>query len=299
MFSVIIPNYNRAEAVKVAINSVLNQTYQDFEVIVVDDCSTDNSVLEISKIKDPKLKILQLDKNSGAARARNYGVARANGELISFLDSDDYYEPEFLEESYKVISECGSEIGFMWTGVRYHYTNRTYDRSWTPPRKKNAYYTFLHNLQIGSGSGITLRKNAFLNCGGFNVDLPAAEDTAFFLKITQEYDYVNTNEILINVIKKGEDRMSKSFINIAKAYNKFLSQHFENINSDDLLKKKFYYKMMWLNYHLNNKKEARKFYKKIPGSFDRGKIKALFTKILYEFLPLEKASEFHQKISSL
>lgn len=296
MFSVIIPNYNRAGTVEVAIQSVLNQTYKDFEVIVVDDCSTDNSVSEMSKIKSSKLKILQLDKNSGAARARNYGVAHAKGELISFLDSDDYYEPEFLEESYKVISECGSEIGFMWTGVRYHYINRTYDRSWTPPRKKNAYYTFLHNLQIGSGSGITVRKNAFLDCGGFNVDLPAAEDTAFFLKITQEYDYVHTNEILINVIKKGEDRMSKSFINIAKAYNEFLPGHFHVIDNFEILQKKFYYKMMWLNFHLKNKEKANWYYDKIPVKLRDHKMKAV--KILYKNLPLKIASYLHKKLSS-
>lgn len=295
MFSVIIPNFNRAETVMVAIHSVLNQTYDDFEIIVVDDCSSDNSVLEISKIKNPKLKLLKLDKNSGAARARNYGVSHAKGELISFLDSDDYYEPEFLEESSKVLFNSEPKIGFMWTGVKYHYPNRTYNRSWIPHRKKNAYFTFLHNLQIGSGSGITVKKQAFLECGGFNDNLPAAEDTDFFLKITQKYDYLYSNKILINVIKKGEDRMSKSFGNVAKAYNIFLPQHFDVIDRTKELQRKYYYKLMWLNYHLKDKNKADWYYDKIPGSLKDSKIKTV--KFLYEILPLKVASYLHQKLS--
>ena len=299
MFSVIIPNYNRSRSVKVAINSVLRQSYNNFEVIVVDDYSSDNSLSEIKKIKDPRLRVFQLRKNSGAAAARNYGANMATGKFISFLDSDDYYEKEFLEESNQKLSNTESNIGFMWTGVRYHNNANVYDCSWTPVRKRNAYFSFLYNLQIGSGSGVSIKRLAFLASGGFNERLPAAEDTEFFLRFTQKYDYVNTEKILVNVIKTGEDRMSKSFSNIAKAYNIFLPQHYKNIDSDDFLKLKYYYKMMWLNYHLKNKEEARVFYHKIPGFLNKGKMKALFTKLLYEFFPLKETSELHQKISSL
>lgn len=297
-FSVIIPNYNRSSSVKVAINSVLEQTFKDFEVIIVDDKSTDNSLEELNKIKDDKLRVFQLGKNSGAAAARNYGASMARGEFISFLDSDDYYEKEFLEESYQILSNTASNIGFMWTGVRYHTKKNVYNRSWTPVRRKNAYLSFLHSLQIGSGSGISIKRLAFIESGGFNESLSASEDTDFFLRFTQKYDYRNSEKILVNVIKTGEDRMSKSFDNVAESYNIFLPQHYKNIDNDDFLKFKFYYKMMWLNYHLKNKKEARKFYNKIPGFLNRGKIKAFFTKLLYEFFPLRKASELHQKISS-
>ncbi|TDN82182.1 glycosyltransferase involved in cell wall biosynthesis [Salegentibacter sp. 24] len=298
-FSVIIPNYNRSSSVRTAVRSVLNQSFKDFELIVVDDKSTDDSLIELNKIKDEKLNVYQLEKNSGAATARNYGANIARGEFISFLDSDDYYEKDFLEESYQKLSKTASNIGFMWTGVRYFTNEGVHEHSWTPIRKKNAYFSLLHNLQIGSGSGISIKRLAFIECGGFNQNLPAAEDTDFFLRFTQEYDYVNSNYILVNVVKTGEDRMSKSFGNIAKAYNIFLPQHFKNIDSDDFLKLKYYYKMMWLNYHLENKTEARKYYNKIPGKINPGKLKALTTKMLYEFLSLDKASKFHRKISSL
>ncbi len=296
MFSVIIPNYNRAELVKVAITSVLNQTFQDFEVLVIDDCSTDNSVAEISKIQHPKMRLLELKKNSGAATARNYGVQNAKGDFISFLDSDDFYEPEFLEETNRIFTNSNSKTGLMWTGVRYHYQNKTQERAWTPIKKENSYLTFLHNLQIGSGSGITLKRLAFLNVNGFDESLPAAEDTDFFFRITQKYDFLKSDKILVNVIKKGDDRMSRSFINIAKAYNKFLPQHFGVIDLYPNLQKKYYYKLMWLNFHLGDHKTAKYYYNKIPKEFQTFKI--IVIKTLYKFFPLKYASYIHQNLSS-
>ncbi|TRO65110.1 glycosyltransferase family 2 protein [Christiangramia sabulilitoris] len=295
-FSVVIPNYNRAQKVKVAIQSVLDQTYTDFEIIIVDDKSTDNSISEIEQLKSEKIFVHQLKRNSGAAVARNYGVNLAKGEFISFLDSDDFYEKNFLEESNKLLSETSTDVGFMWTGVRYHYKDRTYERAWTPPRKKNPYITFLHNLQIGSGSGITLKRSAFLECGGFNENLPAVEDTDFFLRISQQYDYVNSDKILMNVIKKGDDRMSKSFEKIAVAYNIFLPEHFDIIDGSKILQAKFYYKLMWLNFHIYEKERARHYYNKIPSELKSIKIKIV--KYLYEILPLKQASYIHQKLSA-
>ncbi len=245
-----------------------------------------------------RLKFFILKKNSGAAAARNYGVKMAQGEYISFLDSDDYYDPNFLEESSKLFSKAPAQVGFMWTGVRYHYKKKTIDTSWAPLRKETAYLSFLHNLQIGSGSGITLKKKAFTECGGFNENLPAAEDTDFFLRITQKYDYTYSKKILMNVVKKGEDRMSISFDKIAKAYNIFLPAHYPTIDKYQSLQYKFYYKMMWLNYHLRDKEKARKYYSKIPGFLSKGKSKALVVRILYEVFPLNLASVYHQKISS-
>jgi len=87
--SVIIPTYNRAHTIGRAIKSVLNQTYQDFEIIVVDDGSTDNTEEVVKSFRDKRIRYIQHKKNKGAAAARNTGIKSAKGKYIAFQDSDD------------------------------------------------------------------------------------------------------------------------------------------------------------------------------------------------------------------
>ena len=111
LISIITPLYNTATYLEKTFASVLNQSYKNFEWIIVDDSSTDNS-LEIAKnlSKDKRIKILSLDKNSGAARARNTGLDNASGDYIIFLDSDDEIDETFLEEQIKFIEKGYSII---------------------------------------------------------------------------------------------------------------------------------------------------------------------------------------------
>lgn len=95
--SVVIPTYNRAHLVGRAIQSVLNQTYQDFEIIVVDDGSTDNTEEVVKSFNDPRIRYIRHDQNRGGSAARNTGIKMARGEYIAFQDSDDEWLPEKLE----------------------------------------------------------------------------------------------------------------------------------------------------------------------------------------------------------
>ncbi|MGI0107070.1 glycosyltransferase family 2 protein [Salinimicrobium sp. WS361] len=297
LFSIIIPNFNREEVIRTAISSVLEQTYTNFEIIVVDDCSTDNSRQVIAGVKDARLKLLQMPKNSGAAAARNYGIKHSKGDYISLLDSDDFYAPEFLEETFKGLSTAESSVGFSWTGVRYFEAGKSSENIWQPLRKENAYITFLHSLHIGTNSGITFKKEIFERVGYFNEALPAAEDTDFFLRLTQQFEYEIIPKILINIEKDNEDRLSKNFKKVAMAYNIFLDQHFPVIEKNIKLKQRFYYKLMWLNYHLAHKDVARNYFKKIPKSNFKILFKVFITFGLYEIFSLEKAKDFHRKFS--
>jgi len=98
--SVIIPTYNRAHLVGRSIQSVINQTYQDFEIIVVDDGSTDNTedIIKEFQKKDKRIKHIKHNKNKGGSAARNTGIRAARGEYIAFLDSDDEWMPTKLEK---------------------------------------------------------------------------------------------------------------------------------------------------------------------------------------------------------
>jgi len=103
--SVIIPVYNSEKYILECINSVINQTYKNLEIIIIDDKSTDNSVNIIKSIKDKRIKLIELEKNSGAAIARNKGIQASTGHYICFLDSDDYWKLKKIEKQVKFIKD--------------------------------------------------------------------------------------------------------------------------------------------------------------------------------------------------
>ena len=107
MISVIIPVYNVEDYLHVCINSVLRQSYQDFEIICIDDASTDSSleILEYFAQKDSRVKILKNDSNKGQGYSRNKGLGMAKGKYISFLDGDDWFSPNTFEISIKKIKQ--------------------------------------------------------------------------------------------------------------------------------------------------------------------------------------------------
>lgn len=103
--SVIIPSYNREKTIVRAVNSVLNQSYKNLEVIVVDDCSSDNTASVLRVIADSRFRYIKLEKNSGACVARNTGVRLAKGNYIAFQDSDDYWHKDKIEKQLQYMKE--------------------------------------------------------------------------------------------------------------------------------------------------------------------------------------------------
>ena len=105
LVSVVIPAYNRAHTIRACIESIINQTYKNLEILVVDDCSTDNTVEVVRSFGDSRIKIIELENNSGAQKARNEGIKAASGEWIAFQDSDDEWYTEKIEKQVKILEE--------------------------------------------------------------------------------------------------------------------------------------------------------------------------------------------------
>jgi glycosyltransferase involved in cell wall biosynthesis len=111
--SVIMPTHNRAELLRRSVLSVLSQTYRDFELIVVDDCSKDHTQQVLAEFSDPRLRVIRRETNGRAAAARNDGIAAARGELIAFQDDDDIWLAHKLERQVAALDAAGPDIGLM------------------------------------------------------------------------------------------------------------------------------------------------------------------------------------------
>ena len=110
--SIITPVFNSSKFLEETITSVLNQTFTDWEWMITDDKSTDNSVEIIQKINDSRIQLILSDKNGGAGHARNLSLKQASGRFITFLDADDFWEPNFLEEMISFMKKENTELAY-------------------------------------------------------------------------------------------------------------------------------------------------------------------------------------------
>ncbi len=125
LVSIIMPAYNASNTIMESINSVLEQTYTNYEIIVINDASTDNTLNIISNITDKRLIVLDLEKNGGVAKARNAGIEKAGGEYIAFLDSDDVWLPTKLEEQIAFMIKNNKTFTYTDYYVMGTYSNRS------------------------------------------------------------------------------------------------------------------------------------------------------------------------------
>jgi glycosyltransferase involved in cell wall biosynthesis len=200
--SVIIPTYNYARYLPRSIESVLAQTYQDFELIVVDDGSTDEtaSVMDAYTKKYPERLRYIRQNNSGPNAARNNGIDSARGEYIALLDADDEWLPEKLEKqvSYALtIPKCG----IIGCGLRWVTDEGTviYESSGipTPPRNELIRHLKIKYFDFGSASGVLIRRECFDVVGKFDESLRGSEDRDMWLRIAYHFDIVNLRDILV------------------------------------------------------------------------------------------------------
>ena len=180
LVSIITPSYNSSKFIKDCINSVFSQTYKNWEMIIVDDCSEDNSKEIISELstKDKRIKPIFLEKNVGAAEARNTAIRQSIGKYVAFLDSDDLWNPKKLEKQLSFMDK--NEIVFSYTNYQLMSENGEDLSNFISAPEKMTYDSYLKNTIIGCLTVIIDREKT----GGFEMPkIRSSHDMALWLLI--------------------------------------------------------------------------------------------------------------------
>lgn len=198
LFSVIIPLYNKAPYIEKTISSVLAQTFSDYELIVVDDGSTDASatVAEQMLKRCPQPYQLIRQANAGVSMARNNGVKAAKGAYICFLDGDDWWAPAFLEKMDKLIQDC-PDAGLHCSNYYYVHNGKEQVKLDIPTGYFNYCKEYARTLCMIATSSICLKKDIFDACGGFNPCLKMGEDFDLLIRVALKYGAAIINEPLV------------------------------------------------------------------------------------------------------
>lgn len=205
--SAIIPTYNRAHLVGRAIKSVLNQTYQDFELIVVDDCSTDSTEIVVKKFqgKDKRIKYFRHMENKGGCVARNNGIRNSKGKYIAFLDSDDEWLPAKLEKQLEVFEKSqDNKLGLVNCGTIYVDEGSKKEINRVLEEEKGDVFDImlLHEFDTGGGSSQLIKKQVFDSIGLFDeseyLRKGGQQDYEMWLRISKRYHFDYVAEFLVN-----------------------------------------------------------------------------------------------------
>ncbi|HWO41345.1 MAG TPA: glycosyltransferase family 2 protein [Candidatus Eisenbacteria bacterium] len=188
--SVVIPTYHRAEFLRGAVRSVLGQTFEDFEVVVVDDGGPDGAAEVIEGFNDSRIRYLRHPERRGGAAARNTGIANARGEYVAFLDDDDEWLEEKLERQMRMMLASPRAVGAVYTG--YYIVDRSSGRTCGRiiPRKRGRLYpAILAGNCVGGTSSVLVRKSSLERSGLFDETLPSFQDYDLWIRIARHFEF--------------------------------------------------------------------------------------------------------------
>ena len=270
--SVVIPLFNKEKYVERAIDSVLSQTSQVFEVVVINDGSTDNGPEIVRRYDDPRVRLVD-QENEGVAAARNRGIIESKSELIAFLDADDKWLPNFIETILGLV-ERFADAGLYATGYRLLKSEEHAYRNMTLKGRREkcgCYFDLSRNQNLISASSVVVRRSVFDRIGGFREGYISGDDTDMWFRIGLWYKFALSPTIcsLYHHYLSDSVRHTRLFGNSFPLYASFLEMK-EDAQISSSLK------------HKAMKYLSRRLAKKIEITFFNG-LHTAATKRLHEY----------------
>ncbi len=227
MISVVIPLYNKVNSIESTLLSVLNQSFQDFEVIIVDDGSTDGSAEVIRSIHDSRIRLIS-KHNGGVSSARNEGIRHAQGEYIAFLDADDLWETDFLKEIDNLINDF-PEAGIYGTSYYYLKNGEKIDADKPLP---NDFYGIIDNshwdlAHIYCSTAVCCKRDIMLNYAMFDDRITHGEDLDVWWHIMLQFPAAYSNKPLAVYRFDEDNRAMNNVIPLQRLYIYYFDKYTE------------------------------------------------------------------------
>lgn len=241
-FSVIIPLFNKQSHVAKAIDSVLNQDFTDFEIIVINDGSTDLSENEVLKFNDTRIKYFKTE-NRGVSCARNFGVHHANANFIAFLDADDYWFKSHLTEIYGLTFSF-PDVGFYTTnynivsnGKKTLFNTFPNAISKTKAAIVDDFFEASLHSRIALTSATTVKKEVFNQLGGFNEQINFGEDLELWIRLALISKVAFNPKISVSYSTNTQNRLSDLSVSQRKfaLLNQFANEELGNLSLKNFL----------------------------------------------------------------
>jgi glycosyltransferase involved in cell wall biosynthesis len=258
--SVIIPTYNRALLIGKAIKSVLNQTYHDFEIIVIDDGSTDNTEETVKSFNNFKIRYIFHSDNRGVSAARNTGIRASRGKYIALLDSDDEWLPEKLDEQIKVFKSEFAEVGVVYSNVLYIDESGKNMNKLSNPKKVEGYIyeDLLGGNYVGTSSTLLIKKECFDRVGLFDDLLKAENDWDMWIRIAKYYRFALIKIPLVKYRFHSNRISNNPELKIIMA-SRILVKYANELKKRRGTHSKLYFRISNRFYHLGKMKEGQRY----------------------------------------
>ena len=265
MVSVVIPTHNRVDLLPRAIESVLNQTYKDIELIVVSDGSADGTDELMAKYgNNSRIKYINYQPAKGGNYARNSGFDAASGDYVAFLDDDDEWLPTKIEKQVALM-EADDEVGLVYTGIKCIYVNENITYPFIPTLRGDLSKEILFQNCVGSTSSVMLRRSHCRACR-FDENLQARQDFDLWIKVLQGCKADVVSEPMVNYYNyRNQTQVSSStakYIQATDYINKKYADLFAKLTPQEYKLKQFNDIMLLGNKAMRNNSpaEARIFY---------------------------------------
>ncbi|MEB3342545.1 glycosyltransferase [Okeania sp.] len=215
LISVIIPAYNSEKTIQETIESVIKQTFSDWELIIINDDSQDRTVEVVSQIKDPRIKLFSY-QNAGAPASRNRGFNNSVGQFIAFLDADDLWTPDKLESQLNALqSHPEAAVAYSWTDY-IDKSGNLIKHGGRVVFNGDVYSELLVRNFLENGSNPLIKREAINDIGGFDESLKGGQDWELYLRLGKKYHFVavekpqilyrfSTNSISSNALRQGQE----------------------------------------------------------------------------------------------
>jgi len=243
LVSVIMPTYNGEKTIQRAIKSVLNQSYKNLEVIVVDDCSQDNTVMVVNSIKDRRIKLIRHNENRNGSAARNTGIKESRGKYIAFLDDDDEWLKEKISKQIKYLKSKNSKEWKACIPSHRILSNRKWREVILKKEGDIRREIFMMEMSLGAGSSLLIDKEIIKEIGLFNEEYIRHQDMEYILRYLMKYKLGVMSEVLTLIHGHSGNVSGEKMATVKK---KFLKDFKREIDSFGRRLSRRIYARQWL-----------------------------------------------------